>query len=100
VPSAADLASLALRRCYERLEAGEQAVSLQDAAALVRLAREIERDDAVAERDAARRQLEEWRQEFKSGLWAVRSVLVRQYGQDAWAAFSAELKKLRAAAPQ
>jgi hypothetical protein len=73
---------------------------VRDAVVLVRLAHEIEHDAALAERDAARRQIEEWRQEFKSGLWAVRSVLVRQYGPDAWAAFSAELKKLRAATPR
>jgi hypothetical protein len=72
---------------------------VRDAVAILRLAHEIEHDAALAERDAARRQMEEWRQEFKSGLWAVRSVLLRQYGQDAWAAFSAELKKLRAVAP-
>ena len=48
MPSAADLAALVLRRCYERLVAGQASVSLQDAAALIRLAREIERDDAVA----------------------------------------------------
>ena len=47
-PGVDDLAALALRRCYERLEAGEASVSLQDAAAILRLAREIERDDAAA----------------------------------------------------
>jgi hypothetical protein len=94
------VAGLALRRCYEGLQSGRSAVSVRDAVVLVRLAHEIEHDAALAERDAARRQMEEWRQEFKSGLWAVRSVLVRQYGQDAWAAFSAEVKKLRAAAPR
>ena len=99
-PSVADVAGLALRRCYEGLQSGRPAVSVRDAVVLVRLAHEIEHDAALAERDAARRQMEEWRQEFKSGLWAVRSVLVRQYGQDAWAAFSAELKKLRAPEPR
>ena len=54
MPSAADLASVALRRCYERLEAGQASVSLQDAAALIRLAREIQRDDAVAAAAEAR----------------------------------------------
>jgi hypothetical protein len=73
---------------------------VRDAVAILRLAHEAQHDDALTERDAARRQIEEWRQELKSGLWAVRSVLVRQYGPDAWAAFSAELRKLRAAAPR
>jgi hypothetical protein len=94
------VAGLALRRCYEGLQSGQPAVPVRDAVLLVRLAHEIEHDTALAERDAARRQIEEWRQELKSGLWAVRSVLVREYGPDAWAAFSAELKKLRAAAPR
>jgi hypothetical protein len=74
-------------------------VTIRDAVTVLRLARDMQHDAALAERDAARRQIEEWRQELKSGLWAVRSVLDRQYGPDAWAAFSAELKKLRAAAP-
>jgi hypothetical protein len=47
VPSAADLASLALRRCYERLEAGA-AVSAHEVVALLKLAREIE-DDAASQ---------------------------------------------------
>jgi hypothetical protein len=94
------VARAALRRAYERLEAGEVKVTIRDAVAILRLAHEIEHEDALAERDAARRQMQEWRQEFKSGLWAVRSVLVRQYGRDAWAAFSAEIRKLRPAAPR
>jgi hypothetical protein len=100
VRSIEDLANLVLRCCYDGLQSGRLAVSLQPAVALIRLAHEIEHDAALAERDAARRQMEEWRQEFKSGLWAVRSVLVRQYGQDAWAAFSAEVRKHCPAAPR
>jgi hypothetical protein len=99
VPTAADLAALVLRRCWDGLQSGAPVVPVRDAVAILRLAHEIEHDAALAERDAARRQMEEWRQELKSGLWAVRSVLVGQYGPDAWAAFSAELKKLRPAAP-
>lgn len=95
VPSVDDLADLVLRRCYEGLQSGASDVPVRDVVAILRLAHEIEHDAALAERDAARRQMEEWRQEFKSGLWAVRSVLLRQYGQDAWAAFSAEIRKLR-----
>jgi hypothetical protein len=47
-----------------------------------------------AGRGAARRQMEEWRH----GLWIIRNAIVRQYGQDAWAAISAEVRKLRLAA--
>jgi hypothetical protein len=97
-PGVDDLAALVLRRCWEGLQSGAPAVPVRDAVAILRLAHEIEHDAALTERDAARRQIEEWQQELKSGLWAVRSVLDRQYGQDAWAAFYAELKKLRPAA--
>ena len=95
-PSVDDLASLVLRRCYDGLQSGRSAVSVQAAVALIRLAHEIEHDAALAERDAARRQMEEWRH----GLWIIRNAIVRQYGQDAWAAISAEVRKLRPAAPR
>ena len=96
VPDSADLASLVLRRCYERLQSGEASVSLRDAVSVMRLAHEIEHDDALAERDAARRQMEEW----QHGLQLIRNAVVRQHGQDAWAAISAEVRKLRPAAPR
>ena len=102
-PSIDDLASLVLRRCWEGLQSGKPAVSVQAAVAVIRLAHEIEHDAALAERDAARRQTEEWRQEWRHGLWIIRNAIVRQYGQygqDAWAAISAEVRKLRPAAPR
>jgi hypothetical protein len=68
-------------------------VTIRDAVAILRFAHEIEHDAALAERDAARRQMEEWRH----GLWTIRNAIVRQYGQEAWAAFSAEVRKLRPA---
>ena len=58
---------------------------MQAAVALIRLAHEIEHDAALAERDAARRQTEERRQEWRHGLWIIRNAIVRQNGQDAWA---------------
>ena len=104
VPSFEDLADLVVRRCYEGLQSGRPTVSLQAAVALIRLAHEIEHDAALAERDAALRQMEEWRQEWRQewrhGLWIIRNAIVRQYGQDAWAAISAEVRKLRLAAPR
>ena len=72
------------------------AVSVRDAVAILRLAHEAQHDDALTDWDAARRQIEEW----QHGPWIIRDTLVRHYGQDAWAAFSAEVKKLRAAAPR
>ena len=94
VPSIEDLANLVLRCCYDGLQSGRLAVSLQPAVALIRLAHEIEHDAALAERDAARRQMDEWRH----GLWIIRNAIVGQYGQDAWVAVSAEVRKLRPAA--
>lgn len=98
VPDVADLARVVLRRAYERLEAGGAEVTVRDAVAILRFAHEIEHDEALAERDAARRQMEEWRQEWRHGLWIIRNAIVRQYGQDAWAAISAEIRKQRPAA--
>ena len=49
VVTPSDMADLALRRCYQHLDAGEAAVPVRDAVAIVRLAREIERDQALAE---------------------------------------------------
>jgi hypothetical protein len=96
VPRIGDLAAVALRRCYERLEAGEAEVAARDAVAVFRLVHKIDHDDALAERDAARRQMQEWR----NGLWIIRNAVVSRYGLDAWAAISAEVRKHRPAAPR
>jgi hypothetical protein len=78
-PASPTLARVAIGRAYERLEAGEVRVTIRDAVTVLRLARKMEHDDALAERDAARRQMEEWRH----GLWIIRNAIVRQYGPDA-----------------
>ena len=100
MPGVDDMAGLVLWRCYEGLQSGASAVHVRDAIAVLRLAHEIEHDAALAERDAAQRQMKEWRQEWRRGLWIIRNAIVRQHGQDAWAAFSAEVRKLRPAAPR
>ena len=79
VPGVADLARVAMQRAYERVEAGEAAVSLQNAVAAMRLAWQVERDQAIPERDAALRQLEKWQQDMTEFTWALRMVLDRQY---------------------
>ena len=87
MPSIDELAPLVLRRCYERVEAGEQAVSVQDAVAAMRLAWQIERDQAIPERDAALRQLEKWQQDMTEFTWALRVGLTgstRALGQRSW----------------
>jgi len=99
VPSFEDLADLVVRRCYEGLQSGRPTVSLQDAAAVMRLAWQIERDEAIPERDAARRKLEKWQQDMTEFTWVLRSVLDREY-PGAWPALMAEVRKRRPAAPQ
>jgi len=99
VPGVDDLAALVLRRCYERLEAGEAACSVQDAVAAMRLAWQIERDQAIPERDAALRQLEKWQQDMTEFTWALRMVLDRQY-PGAWPAVMTEVRKHCPAAPR
>ena len=87
MPDIADLANLGLRRCYERLEAGQASVSLQDAAALIRLAREIERDDAVATAAEARARAEMFREALASTLWTAK----RHIDPARWRAFMDDL---------
>lgn len=72
MPGIADLASLALRRCWESLEAGEAAVPLQGAVAALRLAWQIERDDAVAAAAGARARAEMFRKALASTLWTAK----------------------------
>lgn len=76
-----DLASLAMRRLWERLEACTIAVSPADAAALIRLAREIK-----TEPDAGRSD-ERWRAAVREILWLARSHL-----RDGWSAFAADVR--------
>ena len=58
VPGIEDLADLAIRKAYEGLLYGRSAVSMPDAVAVMRLAWQVARDEAIPERDAALRQLE------------------------------------------
>jgi len=99
VPGVADLARVALQHAYERIEAGEAAVSPQDAVAAMRLAWQIERDEAIPERDVALRQLEKWQQDMTEFTWALRMVLDRQY-PGSWPAVMTEVRKHCPAAPR
>ena len=83
------------RRCWEGLQSGASAVSVRDAVAILGLAHEAQHDDALTERDADRRPIEEW----QHGPWIIRNTIVRHYAQDAWAAISAEVRKHCPAAP-
>ena len=99
VPGIEDLADLAIRKAYEGLLYGRSAVSMPDAVAVMRLAWQVERDQAIPERDAALRQLEKGKQDLVEILWAVRMTLDRQY-PGAWPAVMAEIRKQRPAAPR
>jgi hypothetical protein len=99
VSGVADLARVAMQRAYERVEAGEAAVSLQDAVAAMRLAWQVERDKAITERDAALRRLEELQRAETGFVWALRMVLDRQY-PGAWPTVMAEVRKRCPAAPR
>ncbi len=70
MPNVDDLAGLAMRRLWDRLEAGQAPVSWQDAAALLRLARKIERD--VAAEAGARARAEMFEEGPASTLWTAR----------------------------
>ena len=85
----ADLASLALRRAYERLEAGEPAVSVQDAVAAMRLAWQIERDEAIPARDAALAELAE----AQAAVLSLKDAVIRHSGQGEWRALWGEVQK-------
>jgi hypothetical protein len=82
VPSVADLAALALRRVYERVEAGA-AVSAHDLVALLKLAREIEHDAARQDTGNDAR----WRATLKETLWLARCHL-----GEGWEPFAADLR--------
>ena len=72
VPDVADLATIAVKRCYEGLQSGTAAVSVQDAVAILRLAREIGQDDAVAAAAEARARAETFHKGLASTLWTAK----------------------------
>ena len=85
----ADLASLALRRAYERLEVGVPGVSVQDAVAVSRLAWQIERDEAIPARDAALAELAE----AQAAVLSLKDAVIRHSGQGEWRALWGEVQK-------
>ena len=85
----ADLASLALRRAYERLEVGVRDVPVQDAVAVSRLAWQIERDEAIPARDAALAELAE----AQAAVLTLKDAIIRHSGQGEWRALWGEVQK-------
>jgi hypothetical protein len=82
-PSAADLARLVLRRAYERVLDGEAEVSLRDAAALLRLQRELDREAAGQAAGTSA----QWEATLREVLWAARRHLGEQ-----WKPFAADVR--------
>jgi hypothetical protein len=82
-PSVNDLVRLALQRAYERALDGEAEVTVRDAAALLRLQREIDREAA---RQAAGT-IAQWEATMREVLWAAR----RHLGEH-WKPFVADIR--------
>ena len=89
VPSFEDLADLVVRRCYEGLQSGRPTVSLQDAAAVMRLAWQIERDEAIPARDKALAELAE----AQAAVLSLKDAIIRRSGLDEWRALWGEVQK-------
>ena len=82
-PSVDDLLRLALQRTYERALDGEAEVTLRDAAALLRLQREIDRE-TVSQAAAT---IAQWRATLREVLWAARKHLGEH-----WEPFVADIR--------
>ena len=78
--SPGDLAQLAARRLWERLESGAVCVTPRDAATLIRLAHETERDRAAPD--------PRWAATLSQLLWTAK----RHLGADGWQRFAADLR--------
>jgi len=87
----ADLASLALRRTYERLEVGVPGVSVQDVVAVSRLAWQVERDEAIPARDQALAELAEVQQ----AMLTLKAAVIRRSGPDEWRVLAGEVQEER-----
>ena len=79
VPGIGDLASLALRRAFERLESGASAISAHDVVALLRLQREMEQDAARPD--------PRWQASMAEVLW-----LARRHLGEGWEPFAADIR--------
>ncbi len=89
MPDVADLATIAVKRCYEGLQSGTAAVSVQDAVAILRLAREIGRDNAVSAAAEARARAEMFHKGLASTLWTAK----RHIAPARWRAFMDDLRR-------
>jgi hypothetical protein len=76
-------------RCYEGLHFGRPTVSLQDAAAVIRLAWQIERDEAIPARDEALAELAEVQQ----AMLTLKAAVIRRSGPDEWRVLAGEVQE-------
>ncbi len=91
MPSFEDLADLVVRRCYEGLQSGRPTVSLHDAVAVMRLAWQVERDEAIPARDKPLAELAE----AQAAVLTLKDAIIRRSGQDEWRALWSEVQKDR-----
>lgn len=91
MPDGADLATIAVKRCYEGLQSGTAAVSVQDAVAAIRLAWQIERDETIPARDEALAELAK----VQEAMLTLKDAIIRRSGQDEWRALAGEVQKER-----
>ncbi len=80
----ADLARLALQRAYQALQDGSAETSVRDAVAILRLKREIDKDENARQ---AQGTVEEWQRAMQELLW-----LCRKHLGPKWAAFAADVR--------
>jgi hypothetical protein len=91
-PNIGVLAALGeITRSWERLEAGEAAVSLQDGVADVRLAWQIERDEAIPARDKSLAELAE----VRLAMLTRKAAVIRRSGPDEWRGLAGEVQEER-----
>jgi hypothetical protein len=81
---AADLARVTLEKAYQRVIDGEAEIGVRDAVAILRIKREIERDQAAAESATS---AEQWQAAMIRLLW-----IVRKHVGKGWAAFAADVR--------
>lgn len=82
--STADLARLTLQKAYQNLQDNGSEASVRDAALMLKLQREIDRDEQARQ---AQGDVEQWRRAVQELLW-----LCRKHLGPNWAAFAADVR--------
>ena len=84
-----DLADLVVRRAYERLEVAVPLSPCRMSSPSVRMAWQIERDEAIPARDEALAELAEVQQ----AMLTLKAAIIRNSGPDEWRALGGEVLK-------